>query len=210
MIGYFVTGTDTGVGKTHITCALARYARARDRRVFAFKPIETGYGEGLSDEQRLADASGSIPIGGARFRRPVAPSVAARVESMMLDLQPLAARARDGARDADLVLVEGAGGWRVPVGEQADMGTLAKLVQLPIIVVARATLGTINHALLTIEAITRDECSIAALVMSRKPDDDRAFALENLAEISRCWHGRTILYENDDAVLAPLVTDGAT
>src|SRR5688572_9326428 len=127
MNGYFITGTDTGVGKTYVGRALALRARTRGHRVFAFKPIETGCvpgpdGELLGDDQeQLAIAAGDwqqgILRGVYRFAVPAAPRVAAEEAGVAIEVNRLVQIARQGAETANvsLTLVEGAGGWRVPI-----------------------------------------------------------------------------------------------
>ena len=205
MIGYFVTGTDTNVGKTHVTCALARRAVARGRRVFAFKPIETGCSPGPdgelagSDQQLLWEAAGqwqSGPLRGVyRFKQPAAPLVAAESEHATIDLDLVLRTAREGARieGVSLTLVEGAGGWRVPITPDADMSSLARGLGLPVLVVARAGLGTINHSLLTIEAGLRDGLTVAAVVLSERPEDDPEMTQSNRAQIQRSWPGPVVV-----------------
>ena len=207
MNGYFVTGTGTGVGKTHVTAALARSFRGAGKQVFAFKPIETGC-ENVNgtlvgaDQTILCHAAGDWQAGELRgvyrFEPPVAPFVA----SPEIDFGRIHRAFVSGARQADVVLVEGAGGWRVPVTPYEDMGALAKLLGLPIIVVANATLGTINHSLLTVEAIERDGCVVVGLVLSKLPTDDLAAAQSNVEQIAKRWSGRIVLYTNDSSQLA--------
>lgn len=213
MTGYFVTGTDTGVGKTHVTEALARCARVLGKKVFAFKPIETGceHVDGRlagSDMEALCKAAGGWQQGELRgvyrLRNPVAPLVAARAEAIDIDLRRIDEVLGQGSRQADVTLVEGAGGWRVPITDKVDMGALAKRIGLPVVIVARATLGTINHSLLTIEAVEREGCTVAALVLSRRPEESRDFAVSNCEQISARWAGRVLVYEGSDAVLRPL------
>ena len=155
MKGYFVTGTGTGVGKTFVGCALARRGVLRGRRVFAFKPIETGCarvgGELVgADQSLLVAAAGDWQRDHLRglyqFEPPVAPSVAARHAGVTIDLRRIVEVVAEGAAQTDLVIVEGAGGWRVPISKTEDMATLALACGLPVIVVAPAGLGTINQA----------------------------------------------------------------
>ena len=209
---YFITGTDTGVGKTWVTCSLARLAVSRGQRVFAFKPIETGCSERDGrlvgeDQELLCDAAGGWQEGELRgvyrFRLPAAPHVAAAAEGSRVEDAPLAAAVSRGTKGADLVLIEGAGGWRVPIREDLDMGGYAKQLGAPVILVGRAGLGTINHCLLTAEAILRDGLELAAVVLSVRPDDDRAFAGSNASEISRCL-GRSVLLSSDPGALTLL------
>jgi dethiobiotin synthetase len=215
--GYFVTGTDTNVGKTYVTCALARRARALGHKVFAFKPIESGCALGPdgqafgADQELLARAAGDWQQGRLRgvyrFTLPAAPLVAAAAGQTSIDLRLLAEVARAGASHAEvsLTLVEGAGGWRVPITASADMSTLARDLGLPIVIVARAGLGTINHALLTIEAVERDGLPVASVVLSRRPEDDLGFAQSNRLEIVRRWPGLVLILGSDAAVLDDLL-----
>jgi dethiobiotin synthetase len=205
--GFFITGTDTGVGKTFVTAALAMCGRSLGQTVFAFKPIETGCreidGELVGEDQtRLCDAAGGWQTGrlaGAyRFSMAVAPFVAASSVGDRIDIPDIVSLVREGSRRADLTLVEGAGGWRVPITEQARMSELAREVGLPVIVVARATLGTINHTVLTVEAVERDGCRLAAIVMSQRPDDDSALAASNVEQISQCTGRRLIVVRASD------------
>ncbi len=184
MKGLFVTGTDTGVGKTFVSCALIRAARAAGYSVFAFKPIETGCVNGVGEDQTtLAAAAGDVVRGTYRLAIPAAPWVAAQAEGVEIDLDRVGAELIAGAATADRVLVEAAGGWRVPITKTGDTSALARLCGLPVLVVARAGLGTINHTLLTIEAIQRDELTIAGVVLSLRAGEDPAFAESNAQQI---------------------------
>ncbi len=189
---YFITGTDTGVGKTFVAAAMARRAVTMGRRVFAFKPIETGCAlvDGKfvgADQEILAKAAGDWQTGSLRgvyrFALAVAPSVAADAEGRMIDLRAIDRALSEGKSSADLILVEGAGGWRVPISENLDMAGLAKRLHMPIVIVARAGLGTINHTLLTVEAVKRDGGVIAAIVVSELPTDDAELARSNCEQI---------------------------
>jgi dethiobiotin synthetase len=107
--------------------------------------------------------------------------------------------------EAGLVLVEGAGGWRVPVTDELDIAGLAKLIGLPVIVVAQGGLGTINHTLLTVEAVARDRQDIAAVVISCRPDDEPDFVASNVAEIRRRFDGRVFALWREANVLDELI-----
>jgi dethiobiotin synthetase len=214
--GVFVTGTDTNVGKTHVGCALVRRARARGHKVLAFKPVETGCvltdrGYVGADQELLASASGDWQTGPLRglyrFPLPAAPLVAAAVSGAAIDLDLVVRTAREGAANhaASFTLVEGAGGWRVPITPTADMATLAQQLQLPVLVVARAGLGTINHSLLTLEAIERDGLAVSALVLSRHETDDPAATESNVEQIRRCWRGTIVVLSSDPVVLDQLL-----
>ena len=200
--GFFVTGTGTGVGKTFVTAMLAEQARAAGQRVFAFKPIETGCrlvdGARVGDDQEvLAKAAGDWQRDELRhlycFERPIAPLAAARLEGRTIDLHRIKAVFAQGCDRSDYVLVEGAGGWRVPITEHHDMSRLAKATDLPVLVVAMAGLGTINHSVLTVEAVRHDGCAIAGVVLSCRPEDDLEFARENAGEIARLGQVRALV-----------------
>jgi dethiobiotin synthetase len=214
--GYFITGTGTGVGKTFTTCALVRRARELGAgRVFAFKPIETGCARNQrgqlvgADQELLCDAAGGWQTGAWRgvyqFEPPVAPIVAAEALGTEIDIEAITSVLDSGSTGADLVVVEGAGGWRVPIAPQLDMAELARRVGFPIIVVACATLGTINHSLLSIEAVERDAQTVAALVLSRHPNDAWDHVDDNAKRIRDRWPGR-VLVMSSPSDLDPLLT----
>ena len=176
MTAIFVTGTDTAAGKTHVTRALAAAARAAGLRVRVCKPIETGCERGPDGELVPADALALAAAAGDdapvtrlcpwRFALPAAPEVAAAAEGVTIALEPIADALTRAAKDADLLLVEGAGGLLVPIREGLDMAGLAARFDLPVIVVARAALGTINHTLLTLEAARARELRVLGVVVS--------------------------------------------
>lgn len=205
--GFFVTGTGTGVGKTFVTALLAEQARTLGYRVFAFKPIETGCNPVGADQELLAKAAGDWQQGELRhlycFERPLAPLAAARAENRSIDLDRIAEVFARGTSQADFVLVEGAGGWRVPITEAADTSTLAKRLGLPVLVVALAGLGTINHSVLTVEVAQRDGCEIRSVILSCRPQDDLAFAAANALEIERLANVRVI--RTDSVVIRELL-----
>jgi dethiobiotin synthetase len=170
-----VTGTDTGCGKTAVGCALARGLRARGLRVRALKPVETGCEEqgGVrvpADALALAEAAGDASELDAlcpyRLRMPAAPSVAAAAEGITLEVSRIAAALSEARRACDLVLVEGAGGLLVPLGDDLDIAGLAGLLGLPVLIVARARLGTLNHTRLTLEAATARGLAVLGVAVS--------------------------------------------
>jgi dethiobiotin synthetase len=170
--GLFVTGTDTGVGKTLVACTLARGLRARGLDVGVMKPVETGAGdEGPADARALREAAGAEEdplelVCPFAFGLPAAPTVAAAAEGRTIGVETIRrAFATLAARHA-LVVVEGAGGLLVPVTEDANMANLARELSLPVLVVARASLGTINHTLLTLEAVRARALPVAGVVIS--------------------------------------------
>ncbi len=179
--GFFVTGTDTGVGKTITACALVRALRATGVRVGVMKPIETGVGDsGPLDALALRRAAHSDDpledICPQRFALPAAPTVAAEAEGRRVDADAVfAAYARLTAAHSMLV-VEGAGGLLVPAATDLSMADLAADLGLPLVVVVRAALGTINHTLLTLEAAGTRGLRLAGVVISHASPETPADA----------------------------------
>lgn len=186
MNGLFVTGTDTGVGKTLVTAALALALRARGVDVGVVKPVQTGEGdaETLRRWAELHEEPGEIaPLS---FAAPLAPLVAARLEGRELELEEVAERTRKAARRHDVVLVEGAGGLLVPVGPGWTMADLAARLGLPLLVVARAGLGTVNHTLLTVAEARRRGLAVAGVVLNGAVDlssDTNAELIESFGDV---------------------------
>ena len=171
---FFVTGTDTDVGKTTIAAGLLRAARLAGLCTAAVKPVASGCeagADGLRNSDALALlAECSLPLSYAAvnpfaFAPAIAPHLAAREAGVELKVEALAVAVQAVlAQRADFTLVEGAGGWRVPLGEQATLADLPVALDLPVILVVGVRLGCINHALLTAEAITRDGLRLAGWV----------------------------------------------
>ena len=149
MNGFFVTATDTGVGKTEIACALLRAARAAGVDAVGMKPAQAGATPGEpSDAERLRDASDRVePLDATcpySLAAPLAPAVAARLEGRTVELARILDAARALAARHDAIVVEGAGGLLVPLTERETYADLAVALSLPVIVVARAGLGTVE------------------------------------------------------------------
>jgi len=190
MRGLFVTGTDTGVGKTEVACALVSGARFSGLDAGAMKPAQTGATPGeASDAERLrAAAGGADPLDLVcpyQFLPPLAPGVAARLAGVEISLPRLLEAAHAlAARHAALV-VEGAGGLLVPLTPAGTYADLAVALGLPVLVVARAGLGTVNHTALTVEALRTRRLTVAGVVLNRTVPDDDASVPHNAAEIER-------------------------
>jgi len=183
--GFFVTGTDTGVGKTVAACGLVRALRERGLDVGVMKPIETGVGaDGPMDAIALLEAAGSRDdlelVCPQRFSMPAAPDVAARAEGREVDLAGLRDAFTSIADRHEAIVVEGAGGLMVPTRGRLDMGDLADSLGLPVIVVGRTALGTINHTLLTVREIQRRGLELAGVVLSNSAGDISSPDRENL------------------------------
>ena len=193
---YFVTGTDTGVGKTHVTAALVTELRRRGRAARAIKPLETGWLPDGTDADRLALASevSRDQTVWQTFAVPRSPKAAARAEHRLIDCVELARWCT--AQRGDPLFVEGAGGWLVPIAARTTMRDLAATVADAALLVGRATLGTINHTLLTVESIA-PRMPLTGVVLSRHPDESIAFARENADEIAELGGVRVAIYPDD-------------
>lgn len=185
---YFLTGTDTEVGKTFITCALLQRARQLGIKAVGLKPIAAGtdaQGKNEDVENIRAANSLNLPdeiINPYCFKAAVAPHIAAAEEGITIDFARIQAACRAATEQAELVIVEGVGGFRVPLGVDRDSAELAVKLDLPIILVVGLRLGCINHALLSAEAITTRKLKIAGWVANRI-DPNMARFEENLATL---------------------------
>lgn len=167
---WFVTGTDTEIGKTHACCALLHALRLRGFQAVGMKPVAAGTdANGHNDDvERLLAASTVLVTRGEvnpyLFERPIAPHVAAADAGVHIDLDTILTAYRQLATRAEAVVVEGVGGFCVPLDDQADTGDLAVALNLPVILVVGLRLGCINHALLTAEAIAARGLSLAGWI----------------------------------------------
>lgn len=167
-----MSATDTGVGKTLVACELIRRMRGRGIDAVGMKPVETGVGaDGPLDALALRAASGALDpledVCPQHFALPAAPAVAAEAEGRCVDPEALRRAFTRLAARHECVIVEGAGGLLVPLCPGLDMAGLAAALQLPVLVVARARLGTVNHTLLTLEALRSRGLHAVGVVVSR-------------------------------------------
>jgi dethiobiotin synthetase len=174
----FITGTDTGVGKTVATAAIGWALAARGRPVSVLKPAQTGVAPGQPGDAEfvLAALDSAQPLGLACcycFQAPAAPSVAARAEYASIDVGVIRDRFERLHQAFGVVLVEGAGGLLVPLADGYTMADLTRTLDLPLVVVARPGLGTLNHTLLTLEAARARGLTVLGIVLSgwREPVD---------------------------------------
>ncbi|MDX1519590.1 MAG: dethiobiotin synthase [Gammaproteobacteria bacterium] len=175
MNGLFVTGTDTGTGKTRVAQALLRAYAKRGLRVAGMKPVASGadfLGNELVNEDALAlqqECSETIPyalINPYVFQPPIAPHIAAQLAGVEICPDRLLSAYQALSGKNDVVIVEGAGGWRVPLGQDLTTADLVKLFNIQVILVVGLRLGCINHALLTAEVIQHDGVALAGWVAS--------------------------------------------
>jgi dethiobiotin synthetase len=174
--GLFVTGTDTGVGKTILAGAIAAALHAQGVRVRALKPVITGLEDaGPADHEVLAAATGCPPeeVAIVSYDPPVSPHLAAELAERPIDPDKLEETVARRAAGVEVVVVEGVGGLLVPLADSYDLRSLARALALPLVVAARPGLGTINHTLLTLEVARAAGLDVAAVVLTpwpREPD----------------------------------------
>lgn len=192
---YFLTGTDTEIGKTFVSCALLQRARQHGLRATGLKPIAAGTdaaGHNEDVEQILAASNAGLSrseINRYCLRAAIAPHLAAAEEGISLELAAIADDLATARARADLVIVEGAGGFRVPLGvdrngRHQDSADLASILALPVIFVVGMRLGCINHSLLSVEAIQARGLNLAGWVANQIDPNMSRFA-ENLAYLEQ-------------------------
>lgn len=193
--GLFITGTDTGVGKTYVTSMIAARLHAEGVNVGIYKPACSGsvLGDGgrpvWNDIEALRQATGDRfdrhRISPQRFSAPLAPPVAAGVEGRIVDAGLLRTGAYWWEDQCEFLLIEGVGGWLCPLTDSETVADLAVDLRVPLLIVARASLGTINHTLLTVEAVDRRNVPIAGIVLSETDVPGPGDTLANVMEIEK-------------------------
>lgn len=191
---FFVTGTDTGVGKTFVTAALLRAAGGRGLATAALKPVAAGTtvvgGQSCNEDALILQQACSVALPLAVLNpvclaEPVAPHIAARQAGRDLSVAALLPACRQVLdRQADLTLVEGAGGWLVPLSERETLADLVVALQLPVILVVGMRLGCLNHALLSASAIRSSGLVLSGWVANHI-DPDMPVARENVATLEQ-------------------------
>ena len=174
--GFFIAGTDTAVGKTLVAVSLTRALVARGLRVAVMKPVAAGTVE-TADGSRNEDAlellaASNVPaayedVNPWLLATPASPHLAARYAGVSIRHEPIVAAQRRLSANADLLLVEGAGGWHAPISAIETMGDVAEKLALPVILVVGLRLGCLNHALLTREAIRSQSLPFAGWIANR-------------------------------------------
>ncbi|OIU68766.1 dethiobiotin synthase [Rossellomorea aquimaris] len=180
MGGFFVTGTDTEIGKTMITAVLTRHYLERGSDTFPYKPVQSGAeweGEKLTAPdtvfyERFAGREFGPETNTYLLKIPSSPHLAAALEGVKIESQPIVDQTEKLLNSHELVFVEGAGGLIVPLNEEETMIDLIDRLSLPVILVARAGLGTINHTVLSVMALKQRNIKIAGIVLNRVTSDE--------------------------------------
>jgi len=219
--GYFITGTDTEIGKTYTTVRLIRYLISQGYRVAGLKPIASGCdysSEGVEKEgqyraylrnndalQIQQSANITLPyerVNRYAFEPAIAPHIAATQIGKEIDLQAIQEDVNFAQQQADLVVVEAAGGWLVPINDQHNIADIASKLQLEVIIVVGIRLGCINHALLTFNEISRSGVKIAGWV-ANEITEDACYSRAQIEEIKK----RTLLPCLSEISFQEILTD---
>ena len=190
MPGVFVTGTDTEVGKTAVSAAIAAALLGRGLRVGAHKPVLTGEAHPAPgvphDHELLARITGQQPgdVAPVRFGLPLSPHLAAQMAGRVIDPAALVASARAAIAPVDVLVVEGVGGLLVPLAGAYLIRDFARALDLPVVIAARPGLGTINHTLLTLEAARVVGLDVRAVVMTPWPETPSTMERSNAETIA--------------------------
>ena len=208
-MSYFITGTDTGVGKTLISCALLHAFAAQGKQVAGFKPVAAGCAaegslhssgvptgvplagakDGYNDDAKALRAASTMPLTYGQvnpycFRQAIAPHIAAFNSGVRIEFSRILASYRELAGQADVVVVEGAGGFKVPLNDKQDSADLARELNLPVILVVGMRLGCLNHALLSVDAIAGAGLQLAGWV-ANVPGMEMPMLHENIAALQQ-------------------------
>ena len=202
--GFFITGTDTGVGKTLVSGGIANILHSAGKKVGVFKPVASGCEkdfDGLFSQDAVflrdwsrcdAELSAINPV---RFVTPAAPYVCEEHERMQVDFEGMARAYDEICGQSEVMIVEGVGGIRVPLSQGVDVLEMAKWFGLPLVIVARPDLGTINHTLLTIDAARNAGLHIAGVVISGYNAETAGLAEETLPMVlEECGQGGSFKY----------------
>lgn len=181
MHGFFITGTDTDVGKTWVTASLLQAFNEQGLSTIAMKPVASGCdivagelrnGDAVCLMQHMSAEAEYMEVNPYHFIPAIAPHIAAQQAGQSIDLEILLEAAQSLAKRADMLLVEGAGGWQVPLNDKQGLVDLAGCLQLPVIMVVAIRLGCLNHALLTAQSIEASGLPLAGWVANMCDDAD--------------------------------------
>ncbi|MEO6968128.1 MAG: dethiobiotin synthase [Rhodanobacteraceae bacterium] len=205
--GVFIAGTDTGIGKTYVSCTLLQALRANGLRATGMKPVASGCErtrDGLRNDDALALIAASDPrpdyatCNPYAFLEPVSPHLAAGVEGVEIQMTHIAAAYARLAADANVVVVEGVGGWLAPLSETLNANAIPQGLRLPVILVVSLKLGCLNHAQLSARAILADRCELLGWIGNRI-DPQMTMVEENLDTLRRLLPARCLGVLEHDA-----------
>jgi dethiobiotin synthetase len=165
--GIFVTGTDTGVGKTIVACGIARLLKSQGLNVGVMKPVCTGDQKDVHALMKAARVDDEVSMVNPQFfEAPLAPSVAAQAEGREVEMEQIYKAYWALSKRHDVMILEGIGGVKVPLAESTYLLDLIEALRLPVLLIARAGLGTLNHTLLTLDALTAKKISVVGVLLN--------------------------------------------
>lgn len=195
-MNYFITGTDTDAGKTYVTALLTRSLRKAGWDTVAMKPVSCGEPGDTCTLQAAADHELSVnEVTPVSYRAPLAPIEAARLEGRVFDPSEVTTVYRRLKNSRKSLLVEGVGGWIVPLAPGYSSADLAEEIGLPVLVVARNRIGCINHTLLTLESIRNHGQTCGGIILNNHPSDEGDLSREGNRRLLAELCGVPILFE---------------
>ena len=201
---FFITGTDTGVGKTHVACKLIQQYVAQGYKVIGMKPVAAGSdfinGEWVNDDVLKLEAASNVKaprelVNPYSFKEAVAPHIAAEIAGVEIKIEVIQQAFEQLKKMTDIVIVEGAGGFLVPLNNQLSMADLPAVLDVPVILVVGMKLGCINHSLLTVEAIKARGLTLHGWV-ANQIEPDMAFYNKNMSTIAQKLHLNSMFLSN--------------
>ncbi len=165
--GIFITGTDTEVGKTVVACGIARFLKARGAKVGVMKPVSSGSQDDAKRLIRAAEVDDNLALVNPQFFKALlAPTIAAALERREVHLENVYSAFWALSKKYDIMVVEGIGGVKVPLGESTYVADMIEALRLPALVVSRANLGTLNHTLLTLDALEKEKIPMIGILLN--------------------------------------------
>ncbi len=179
---YFITATDTGAGKTYVTCLLLRALNAAGRTAVAFKPVCCGSRQDVADLLAAgAQGPSAADVNPVHYKMPLAPLAAGMLENRPFPLDEVRRAWRDLSANHGDILVEGAGGWEVPLTAALTIADLAVELALPVIVVVNNRLGALNHTILTVRSVQQRGLKCAGIILNYVADSRDTASISNAA-----------------------------
>jgi dethiobiotin synthetase len=193
---YFITGTDTGAGKTYITCLLLRAMRAAGHAAVGFKPVCCGSRQDVTDLLAAGEPGLSAEeVNPVHYRMPLSPMAAGMLENKPFPLEAVRSAWRCLTEKHADILVEGAGGWEVPLTPSVSVADLAAELALPVIVVVNNRLGALNHTILTVRSIQQRGLRCAGIILNHVEDSRDTASISNAVILQDCLPNVPVLAE---------------
>ncbi len=193
---YFITGTDTGAGKTYVTCLLLRALRDAGHPVAAFKPVCCGSRQDVVDLMEAATPGQETDeVNPVHYRMPLSPFAAGMLENRPFPLDTILATWEAISAKHENILVEGAGGWEVPLTADLTIASLARELALPVIVVVNNRLGALNHTILTVRSIEDSMLICAGIILNYVEDSRDMASISNAAVLREVFPHIPVLAE---------------